>query len=350
MTGKSSRLITTILAGLTLLLAGCGNQPAASTDGPKYDTDKYKVAVMVCDAEMRSSSNQSVWAGADKFSKETGIEIKWFSAAHNAEADGVIEQILSEGFTVVINANGDDAAMVKQKAQENPDVLFAQIDGVLDPTGVANLVSASVQAQQPAFLAGYIAARKTETGKVGFLAGTYNIPGLVLEAGFVAGVAYANKEKGTSVQIETRYVGNAYNRDGGYDGFDRLLSDGSDIIFIATGGDTGNGALYAAKVTGGLCVAMGDSEYLAPNSVLAAVSKKIDAACYETALGLVSGTIKGGQTVLHGFNDGQAGFIATKNTEGKLGTELFNEVKALAEQLKANEIDIPMDTVVAPEV
>jgi basic membrane protein A len=339
-TGKISGLAAAVLLGALLLLAGCGGRADAETE---YDAGQYKVAVMVCDAEMRSSSNQSVWAGADKFSKETGVEIKWFSAAHNEEADSVIERILREGFNVILNANGDNAAMLKQKAEKYPNAVFAQIDGVLEPAGVSNLISASVRAEQPAFLAGYIAARKSAGGKVGFLGGTYNIPGLVLEEGFKAGVAYANREKGMSVQIETRYVGNAYNRDGGYDGFDRLLSAGADVIFIATGGDTGNGALYAARVTGGLCVAMGDSEYMAPDSVLASVSKKIDAAAYDTAIGIVSGKIKGGTTALYGFNDGKAGFIQTGNTERKLGAELYGEVTALAEKLKAGQVEIPMN-------
>ncbi|MDR3209380.1 MAG: BMP family ABC transporter substrate-binding protein [Oscillospiraceae bacterium] len=328
---------------LTTLLVGCESSvnSDAKSEAPTYDTDKYKIAVLTCGAQMRSSSNQSVWAGADKFAQESGVTTKWFSAETNAEADAVIEQILAEGFTVILNANGDITKALTEKALENPDVIFAQIDGVLDPAGVANLVSSTIPSEQSGFIAGYIAAYKTETLTVGFLGGTPNTPGYQLEAGFRAGVAFAEAETGRSVQLLTDYVGNAYNRDGGYDVMDRLYAGGADIVFVATGGDTGGGAIYAAKVLGKLCVTMSDTAYMAPDSVIASVNKKIDQVTYLTARGICDGTIKGGAPVFHGLEAGLAGLVHNKNLETKLGAEFIAQVDAVIARVQAGEIAVP---------
>ena len=53
---------------------------------------------------------------------------------------------------------------------------------------------------EPSFMAGYLAAGMSKTGAVGTFGGINIPPVAVFMDGFVAGVNYYNKQKGTSVR------------------------------------------------------------------------------------------------------------------------------------------------------
>ncbi|MDR2501922.1 MAG: BMP family ABC transporter substrate-binding protein [Oscillospiraceae bacterium] len=331
------------LAVLASLFA-CGKTsvPTSTPDSetpPQYDKDKYQIAVLLCDAAMRSASNQSVWAGANKFAQESGLRIKWFSVNRNEEAEAEIDTIASEGFTVVICANGDINEALAVKAAQYPDITFALIDAIPAEETLQNLTAVTIRAEEATFIAGYIAAAQTDTGSVGFLGGTENSPGFQLEAGFRAGAEYAAAERGEPITVHAEYVGNAYNRDGGYDLMDRMRLSGVGVVFVATSGDTAGGALYAANLLGQKCITMGDIAYMAPNHAIASVYKKMDQVAYLALRGICDGTVKS-EAVYYGISDGLAGLVKSSNLAEKLGEEFAARVDSIAEKLVKGEIKV----------
>ena len=323
---------------LIFAMVGCNN---TASPQPTADT-KNQVAIIVCSAEMRSSSNQSVWSAAMQYAKPRSIRIKWFMAETNAEAKGVLDDVVAQGFNIVICANGNIDEALTAHAKANPDVKYAMIDGLTNPEGQSNLLQGSVRAEQSGFLAGYIAAMRSESRKVACVGGTYNVPGEVVIKGFEAGVKYAEAELGYSIEFAFDYVGSAYNRDGGYDMADRFYALGVDQLVIGTGGETAGGAMWAAKVLNKECITMGDTAYIAPDNVVACVAKKIDAACLEVITGLCEGTIQGGQTLKFGVADGKAGLIDTPAARAALGEELWAKVTAVQDKIASGEIKISL--------
>lgn len=59
--------------------------------------------------------------------------------------------------------------MAKVAALQNPDMKYAIIDPIYSNDPIpANLVGMTFRAQEGAFLTGYIAAKLSKTGKIGF--------------------------------------------------------------------------------------------------------------------------------------------------------------------------------------
>ena len=128
-------------------------------------------------------------------------------------------------------------------AQAHPDYYFTVIDVDVN-ADLPNLVSQVYQVDEAAFLAGYLAARMTETGKVATYGGLPLQPVMLFMDGFTRGVNYYNQVKGTIVKV----VGwNINNPDGGmfvnsFDNMDlgveianELINQSVDVIFPVAG-------------------------------------------------------------------------------------------------------------------
>jgi len=89
---------------------------------------------------------------------------------------------------------------MKRVASEFPDVKFALIDAVIEQPNVASL---TYRAHEGTFLAGVIAALKTETKQIGFIGGM-KVPLVeAFEIGFHAGIKATNPD----VELAADYVG-----------------------------------------------------------------------------------------------------------------------------------------------
>jgi basic membrane protein A len=116
---------------------------------------------------------------------------------------------------------------------------------------------------------------------------------------------------------------------------------GADIVYVATSGDTGGGAIYAAKVEKIQCITMGDTGYMAPDEVIASVLKKIDLLAYTVTKGICDGTIKGGTPVFFGIAEQYAGLLHNKSTELMLGADFLAKVDAVIAKVQSGEIKVP---------
>jgi basic membrane protein A len=146
-----------------------------------------------------------------------------------------------------------------QASTANPTFHFAEVDA---PSAAANMYGMQFNTAQGAFLAGYLAAGMTKTGKVAEFGGLPISPVTVYMDGFWEGVQYYNAHKGTHVQV----LGwNEHNPSGGSivggpNAFidqsagkrvaTNFIQQGADIIFPVAGG-TGLGAAAAAQQSGG---------------------------------------------------------------------------------------------------
>ena len=98
---------------------------------------------------------------------------------------------------LIITAGVQMGAPLSRVAPEFPDVKFAIVDVALD---IPNVASLNYKANEGSFLVGAIAGLKSESGKVGYIAGV-DLPLLrEFEAGYVAGVHAVNPDAVVSIE------------------------------------------------------------------------------------------------------------------------------------------------------
>ncbi|MDR1464653.1 MAG: BMP family ABC transporter substrate-binding protein [Oscillospiraceae bacterium] len=273
------------LAGSLALLPGCKSQPndpAQPAAAP--DANPQKIALLLCDAEMRSASSRGLWATLESYVKEHGGNLRWFAAPTTQDARTVVPAVLAAGYDTIITNNGMLTGYLRETAPDHPDIYFVAMEGFFfekdHPEQIAdcpNLIQGTVRAEESGFLAGYLLAKATKAGTIGLVNGTENPPGFQMEAGFKAGVAYAAEEAGRDVASAVTYVGNGYNRSGGYDAAKELYETaGCDMLFFCAGGETDWGALDAAKDLDKPCLVAGHNGYISPDSVVGETVKNKD--------------------------------------------------------------------------
>ncbi|WP_024653888.1 BMP family lipoprotein [Borrelia persica] len=231
-----------------------------------------------------------------------------------------------------------------RKSLENSDLNYGIIEGsyLEDVKLPQNLVSINFRSEEGAFLVGYLAAKISKTGKIGFLGG---IEGVVLDAfkyGYEAGAKYANRD----IEVSSQYVGTFSDLSLGRSMASKMYSFGVDVIFAAAG-LSGLGAIEVAKELGLGHYIIGvdqDQYYLAPDNVLVSYVKRVDAViCDLTRSYLKLGKWQGGNLEF-GLKDGALDLIfnETINLDLIKKSDFLLEIK---EKIISNEIKVPKDEI-----
>jgi basic membrane protein A len=225
-----------------------------------------------------------------------------------------------------------DAAL--EAANNNPDQKYAVIDFAWDDTP-KNLIGVVFKAEEASFLVGYIAAKMTTTGKVGFIGGMSFPVIWGFEYGFRAGVLYGNKD----VEILSQYAESFTDAAKGKSIANSMYQQGADIVFHAAGG-VGDGLIEAAKEQGKWAIGVDrDQNYLAPDNVLTSAMKRVDNAMFNISKELTEGVWKGGQTVSYGLAEGGVDIAPTSSMH--VPADLLTEVEAVKARIISGEIVVP---------
>jgi len=243
------------VGGLALGAAACGEAP--DSDGGGTTADKYQ-ACMVTDVGGIDdrSFNTSAWKGLQAAEKENA-DIKAKYVASNAEADYLpnLQGFVKQECDFILAVGGLMGDATKDVAAANPNQQFGIVDAKLDPTNVYPMQFDTAQA---AFLAGYLAAGYSKTGKVGTYGGMKIAPVTIFMDGFADGVAHYNKAKSKNVQVlgwnkatqNGSFTNDFVKQDEGKKVSDTLVAQGADVIMPVAGG-AGLGTAAAAQAAGG---------------------------------------------------------------------------------------------------
>jgi len=304
------------------------------------------------------SFNASAWKGAEDAITDLGIEAKYLESQQQSDYAKNVQQYLDEGTDLIVTVGfllGVDTAKF---AIANPDQKFAIVDytypdcwpganvGVDCGTDqdLANVRGLSFQTDQAAFLAGYLAAGMTETGKVGTYGGIPIPTVTIFMKGFEAGVVYYNQQNGTNVEVvgwntatgEGLFTGNFESTDDGRAFAESLMQEGVDII-MPVAGPVGLGSAAVCQETGGCTIIGVDADWYdtAPeyqDVLLTSVLKKIDVAVYNTVVDMVNGEFTSG-TVTYTIADGGVDIAPFHNFDSAVPQEIKDALATIKEQL-----------------
>ncbi len=289
-----------LLVVLSLLLTACA--PAATpTPAPKIKVGQVTDVGGIDDR----SFNQTAWKGVQDAIEQLGVEGKYLESQAMTDYEPFIEEFLREDYDLIVTVGfmlGDATAAA---AEANQDAKFAIVDYAYDPP-YDNVLGLTYATDQAAFLAGYVAAAVSETGKVGTFGGIPIPPVTIFMVGFQSGVEYYNAQHGTNVEVlgwsnetgEGSFTGNFESTDDGRRYTESLMAEGADII-LPVAGPVGLGSAAVCQETGE-CLLIGvDTDWYisAPEfkeTYLTSVLKNMDVSVFDAIKLVVEGTFEGG--------------------------------------------------------
>jgi basic membrane lipoprotein Med (substrate-binding protein (PBP1-ABC) superfamily) len=275
------RTIVPLLAIVVIgaVAAGCGSSSDGGSGG-----GGPKVAVLTVGTQDDSRWGQSLYEGADAAAKAGDADFQYTGNLNSP--DQYVSQassFASQGYPMVILANGGVAKAAAQLAKQFPDTTFCQ--GTYQPTPAErkaeppNVCHFDVEQQEPSFLAGVAAGLATKTNTVGAIA-AFQFPALVRQPeAFNLGARCVNPK----VSFVQKYINSFTDVAFAKAATLSLMSQGADVIYSVTD-DATEGVYAAARTKPGTWVIPQyyDSFTKAPDVVLTTV--QFDLAKAETEL------------------------------------------------------------------
>jgi basic membrane protein A and related proteins len=275
---KRTARFAAVAAIAALALTACGDREDDGDDGDSSASDTPSAseesspteaaeqypdfkACMVSDSggfddkSFNQTSHDGLVTGAETYGVQTA-EVESNDPSQFADN---IQSMVDEGCNEITTVGFLLAEDTLASAKKNKDIDYAIVDYAYfdedgNNTAPANLKGLTFNTAEPSFLAGYLAAAKSESGAVGTFGGL-NIPTVtIFMDGFAQGVEYYNEENGAEVQV----LGwNRESKDGSFtEDFEsttkgqnlgeELIAQGADVIFPVAG-PAGLGGLQAAQ-------------------------------------------------------------------------------------------------------
>jgi basic membrane protein A len=266
------------------------------------------------------SFNQTANDGMVQAEDELGIEGKVLESQSEADFEPNLREFVDQGCDIIIPVGFLLDQATQDSASENPDQKYAIVDvdffdaDAEEDISFDNVEELTFATDQAAFLAGYLAAGSTETGKVGTFGGI-NIPTVtIFMDGYLAGVNQYNADNGTSVEVlgwdgtDGLFTGDFTDQDKGKQTTKSLIDEGADIV-MPVAGPVGLGSVEAANEADGVkliwvdtdgCISVPDSCDL----FLTSVQKKMDVAVFDAIESVVNDEFEAGLYVGTLENDG----------------------------------------------
>lgn len=291
------------------------------------------------------SFNATAWKGVQDAMEQLGIEGIYLESRQQTDYENNINAFLTQKCNLIVTVGFLLGDATKAAAEANPEQKFAIIDFAYDPE-IANIAASVYQIDQATYLAGYLAAGMTKTGKVGTYGGMQFPSVTAFMDGFQLGVEAYNAKHGTSVAVlgwdyttqTGLFSGDFSNTDNGKNLTLGLLDEGADII-MPVAGPVGQGTLAALRERNtGLMIGVDtDWSVLYPDYadiVLASALKKMDKWVVTSVQQVIDGTFKGGTFVGTLAND----YVGCQYGV-KFADQIPADLKAELDTLKAGIID-----------
>ncbi|WP_319567240.1 BMP family lipoprotein [Cohaesibacter marisflavi] len=249
------------------------------------------------------SFNQSAYNGAEAYQKDTGTDYRDFEIQNDAQREQALRRFAQRGYDPIVAIGFSQAEALKKVAPEFPETKFAIVDMVVDLPNVRSIV---FKEHEGSFLVGLLAAKASQTGKVGFVGGM-DIP---LIRAFACGYKQGAKAANPDIEIFENMIGTtgaAWNDPvKGGELTKSQIDRGADVIYHAAGG-SGAGVLQAAADAGKLGIGVDSNQNaLHPGNVLTSMVKRVDTAVYNAFKDLASDDWSSGIYVLGLAEDGVA--------------------------------------------
>ena len=358
------KTLFTLLSGLmlaSLVLTACGG--GATTAAPTAAPTTAPTAVpataaptfdgKICEVTDTggvddASFNETAWNGALAASAELNWEAVFLESQQQTDYEKNITEFLGSDCDLIVTVGFLLGDATSAAALANPDQQFQILDfAYADPHD--NVWQQVYATDQGAFLAGYVAASVTQTGKVGTFGGI-NIPPVTdFMKGYEFGVNYYNAQHGTNVQVlgwsteanDGLFTGNFDSLDDGRRMGETLMDEGADII-MPVAGPVGLGTAAAIKERGSAYLIGVDTDWTvsAPDYAditLTSVLKHLELSVQAAATAAAGGNFTGGLHVGN-LRNGEIGIAPFHELDSLVSAEVKAELEEVTQEIINGEI------------
>ncbi len=222
------------------LLVGCSD--GAKGDGDKKN-DKLKIVGIVNGNLGDKSFFDSVKAGLDELNERDNIETKIIETGYDkTKWEPALLDACDADYDIIVAGTFNMAEHISKAAAQYPKKKFILFDTSVDfkDGKNKNVYTVEYKQNEASYVAGAIAAKMSESGKVGFLGGM-DIPVINdFLVGYVTGVQHVNQEG----KVAISYIGSFDDAGKGKELGFAQLNNGIDVVFPVAS-TAGNGALEA---------------------------------------------------------------------------------------------------------
>ncbi len=304
------------------------------------------------------SFNQSSWKGAQSV-QSSNISVEYLPAASASDYAVNIKKFVDNKCTIIIGVGFAISSAIVASAKANPSINYAVVDdaaldcnadySVCNP--VKNVKGLTFATNESSFLAGYLAAGFTKTGKVATYGGAPYPTVTIFMDGFAKGVAYYNKVKGKSVKVlgwdpaakTGEFIGDFANTTKALQTSRNFEQAGADVILPVAGGLGATTAQNSIDSKKSVTIWVDTDGFVSANkyksvlltSVMKGLGESVASAITESAAGKFTntayvGTLKNGGTKIAPYHD----------LAKKVPAKLQNEIRKLAADIKAGKVSV----------
>ncbi|MDJ0336477.1 BMP family ABC transporter substrate-binding protein [Salinibacterium sp. G-O1] len=332
-----------------LLLAGCAAAPDKNTDDGGGEQSCARMVTNSGGLDDRSFNDAS-WKGMQDAADEFGINVDVLVSTSETDLAPNVQQAVDTGCEFILTVGYELTPATIEQAASNPDVNFAIVDDVADAPNIKPLVFDTAQA---AFLAGYLAAGVSTTGKVATFGGGNQPPVTLFMDGFVDGVAKYNEVHGTAVislgwnkeQQDGVFTGDFEDINKGLTVTQGLIDQGADVI-LPVAGQVGEGAVRAALDSGGrasiIWVDTDGYDVLSPDFrpvILTSVLKNTGDAVVSIVKSSIDGTFDN-SPYIGTLENGGVDIAPFHDLESKVTPELMDEIDQLRAAIISGAVSV----------
>jgi len=344
-----------LVALVALVAAGCGSKPSSrgtAAGAPK--TNFLACQVTDTGGVDDRSFNATAWKGMKDAEQRLGVQVKLLESTTTNDFVPNIQTFVQQKCGLIVTVGFLLGDATKASAKSNPSEKYAIVDFGYKPSEVPNnnVLGLTFSTDQAAFLAGYVAAAMSRTGKLGTFGGIKIPTVTIFMDGFWSGVKYYNKQNHANVQLlgwdalkqNGLFTGDFTNQDNGKRDTETLLGEGADII-LPVAGPVGIGAAAAVKSAGaGKHMVWVDTDgcVSAPqfcSLFLTSIEKHMDVAVETAIKSAVDNQFKGGTYSGTLQNDG-VGIAPFHDFEGQVPQKVKDDLKTIRQGIVSGSISV----------
>lgn len=292
-------------------------------------------AAFVTNSPLGNPFTDLIWSGFTALETE-GWEVKVIEAMDSSEYADSIRALAADGYGVIMTFSDDVSNAAVDLASEiyelYPETRLFLLDTYMEH-GQDNCTSVSVDPFESSYVAGFVAAKTTETGTIGWIGHTDVLKIRRFRDGYIAGAALANPD----VTVVYSFTGDYLDPTKGLEAGTAMIANYPvDIIYQACY-LAGPGVIEACAEGDIRCIGVDDWQGNLDPCVFWSAIKPMDNA----VITLAHNWAEGFEFPMYmDFNIASGGRVYDERDFEKLSPELQSEVLQLVEDIRTGVVDV----------
>lgn len=317
-----------VLFPFAILSAGCG-------DGGGSESGAFRVALLSPGPVSDEGWNAAAYEGLRRIETELGASISQQETKSKGDMVEGYREYARLGYDVVIGHGGEYQDAAREVGPSFPNTVFLVTAG--REAHAPNVAPLLLELEEAAYVAGWVAARVSGTGRLGCIGGMKIEPIERTFAGFEAGARAARAD----TVVRTSYVGNWEDTSAAREAAKALIGEGVDVLFHNADA-AGLGVFKAAREHEGV-LAIGsnkDQNALEPGVVLASAVADVPRVFVEAARAVKEGTFRA-EVRRFGLKDGAVSLVYNPLLLSRIPQDVRDGAEAVSRDIRDGKIAVP---------